>query len=212
MTNKAVFLDKDGTLIEDVPYNVNPDLIRLTVGSQIGVRSLHQAGYKLIIISNQSGVARGYFPELALLAVETRLRHLLADIGVPLTGFYYCPHHLEGNIHPYNISCLCRKPEPGLIVSAAQDCKIDLTSSWFIGDILNDVEAGYRAGCQTVLIDNGNETEWVYSPQRIPDYIATDLAHASDLICSNDDKTARKTWESWGQVASRKSQVENHNY
>lgn len=181
MTNRAVFLDKDGTLIEDVPYNVNPDLIRLTAGAEIGLRSLVAAGYKLIIISNQSGVARGYFPELALQAVEAKLRHLLAEFGVTLTGFYYCPHHPQGK-SPYNIKCLCRKPEPGLIVRAAQECKIDLTSSWF-GDILNDVEAGCRAGCQTVLIDNGNETEWVISPQRIPDYIATDLEQTAHFIC-----------------------------
>ena len=182
MTNRAVFLDKDGTLIEDVPYNVNPDLIQLTAGAEIGLRSLTSAGYKLIIISNQSGVARGYFPELALQAVEAKLRHLLAKFGVTLTGFYYCPHHPQGK-SPYNIECLCRKPEPGLIVRAAQECKIDLSSSWFVGDILNDVEAGYRAGCQTVLIDNGNETEWVISPQRIPDYIAIDLEQAAHFIC-----------------------------
>ena len=91
MTSKAVFLDKDGTLIEDVPYNVNPDLIQLTVGALQAVRSLHCAGYKLIVISNQSGVARGYFPESALCAVEARLRDMLAEIGVPLAGFYYCP-------------------------------------------------------------------------------------------------------------------------
>ena len=146
MTSKAVFLDKDGTLIEDVPYNVNPDLIQLTVGALQAVRSLHCAGYKLIVISNQSGVARGYFPESALCAVEARLRDMLAEIGVPLAGFYYCPHHPDGNVATYNISCCCRKPEPGLIVHAAENHQIDLTNSWFIGDILNDVEAGYRAG------------------------------------------------------------------
>ncbi len=182
MTNKAVFVDKDGTLIEDVPYNANPDLIELTARADIGVRSLHEAGYKLIIISNQSGVARGYFPESALLSVEAKLRYLLAEIGVPLTGFYYCPHHPDGS-SPYNQRCCCRKPEPGLIIRAAEHHRIDLTSSWFIGDILNDVEAGRRAGCQTVLIDNGNETEWMITSQRIPHYIATDLAQAAHFIC-----------------------------
>jgi len=182
MTSRAVFLDKDGTLIEDVPYNVDPDLIRLTTGAETGLRSLHQAGYELIVISNQAGVAHGYFPEQALLAVEAQLRYLLAEIGVPLAGFYYCPHHPEGKVPGYKISCSCRKPEPGLIIRAAKDRRVDLTLSWFIGDILNDVEAGRRAGCQTVLINNGNETEWVISPQRIPHYIATDLAQAAQFI------------------------------
>jgi D,D-heptose 1,7-bisphosphate phosphatase len=182
MTNRAVFLDKDGTLIEDVPYNVNPDLMRLTSGAVEGLRSLHAAGYKLIIISNQSGVARGYFPEEALLAVEARSRQMLAEMGVVLTGFYYCPHHPDGYVPGYNINCSCRKPEPGLILDAAKEHGIDLASSWFIGDILNDVEAGRRAGCKTVLIDNGNETEWVLSSLRLPHYIATDLADAARII------------------------------
>lgn len=182
MTNKAVFLDKDGTLIEDVPYNVNPDLMQLTSGAQEGLRSLHAAGYKLIIISNQSGVARGYFPEEALVAVKKRSHQLLAQMGVPLAGFYYCPHHPDGSIAGYTMNCSCRKPEPGLILRAAQEHNIDLAESWFIGDILNDVEAGRRAGCQTVLIDNGNETEWILSPLRMPHYIATDLADAARLI------------------------------
>ncbi|HEY9674785.1 MAG TPA: HAD family hydrolase [Waterburya sp.] len=182
MTNRAVFLDKDGTLIEDVPYNVNPDLMRLTSGAVEGLRSLHAAGYKLIIISNQSGVARGYFPEEALLAVEARSRQMLAEMGVVLTGFYYCPHHPDGHVPGYNINCCCRKPEPGLILDAAKEHNIDLASSWFIGDILNDVEAGRRAGCKAVLIDNGNETEWVLSPLRLPHYIATNLADAACII------------------------------
>ncbi|MCA1992210.1 MAG: HAD family hydrolase [Coleofasciculus sp. S288] len=185
MTNRAVFLDKDGTLIEDVPYNVNPDLMRLTVGAVEGLRSLHAAGYKLIIISNQSGVARGYFPEEALLAVEERSHQLLAEMGVPLVGFYYCPHHPDGTILKYKINCSCRKPEPGLIFRAAQKHNINLAQSWFIGDILNDVEAGRRAGCKTVLINNGNETEWVLSPLRLPHYIATDLADAAHIISNH---------------------------
>lgn len=195
MSNRAVFLDKDGTLIEDVPYNVNPDLIRLTVGAQTGVPSLHCAGYKIIVISNQSGVARGYFPESALLVVEARLRYMLAEIGVPLAGFYYCPHHPDGKVATYNISCCCRKPEPGLIVHAAECHKIDLTNSWFIGDILNDVEAGCRAGCQTVLIDNGNETEWVITQQRIPDLVATNLDLAAQMICHTKNRERGRVGE-----------------
>jgi D-glycero-D-manno-heptose 1,7-bisphosphate phosphatase len=178
----AVFLDKDGTLIEDVPYNVDPGRIRLAAGAEEGLRLLHAAGYGLIVISNQSGVARGLFPEEALVAVEERLRGLLAGAGVPLLGFYYCPHHPEGVVPGLAVACACRKPEPGLILRAAGEHGIDLTGSWFVGDILDDVEAGRRAGCATVLIDNGHETEWVLSPLRTPHVVAADLAEAARRI------------------------------
>ncbi len=183
MSTKAVFLDKDGTLIDDVPYNVDPERIQLTQGAVEGLQTLSAAGYKLIVITNQSGVARGYFPESALVAVEARLRQLLAA-GVTLAGFYYCPHHPDGVVADYAIACSCRKPEPGLLLRAADYHGIDLAQSWFIGDILNDVEAGRRAGCKTVLIDNGNETEWQLSPKRLPHYIVTNLAEAALVITS----------------------------
>src|SRR5690242_2761451 len=93
---EAVFLDKDGTLVEDVPYNVDPARMRLMPGALAGLRLLHTAGYEVIVISNQSGVARGLFPEAALGGVERRLRSLLVAGGVPLAGFYYCPHHQTG--------------------------------------------------------------------------------------------------------------------
>lgn len=175
----AVFLDKDGTLIEDVPYNVNPERVRLCPGVVAGVQRLYAAGYALIVITNQSGVARGYFPEAALAPLEQHLRALL---GVPLTGFYYCPHHPEGTVPDYAIACNCRKPKPGMLLRAAVAHGIDLSRSWLIGDILNDIEAGHRAGCRAVLIDNGNETEWVLTPGRSPDYITTSLSLAADFI------------------------------
>jgi len=182
MKKRAVFLDKDGTLIEDVPYKVDPTQIRLTAGVGIGLRQMHQMGYQLLVISNQSGVARGYFPESALAAVEQRLRALLKPFNVPLAGFYYCPHHPEGTVAEYAIACTCRKPEPGLLIEAAQDHMIDLTESWFIGDILNDVEAGRKAGCQTILLNNGNETEWLLSADRVPHYMTADLAEAATIV------------------------------
>lgn len=185
MAKRAVFLDKDGTLIEDVPYNVDPAQIRLTVGVA-KLRQLHQAGYLLIVISNQSGVARGYFPAAALAGVEQQLRYLLAQFEIPLTDFYYCPHHPAGSVAEYAIACDCRKPKPGLLLQAARDYDIDLSQSWFIGDILNDVEAGQRAGCKTILLHNGNETEWLLSPDRVPHYLVTNLADAVDIIASVD--------------------------
>ncbi len=180
--DKAVFLDKDGTLIEDVPYNVDPDRMQWMPGAVTGLRSLHQAGYRLIVVSNQSGVARGYFPEVALVGVEARLHQMLGAIGVPLSGFYYCPHHPQGRVTSYAIACGCRKPQPGLVQRAAQEQGLDLGQSWLIGDILHDVEAGRRAGCRTILLDNGHETEWQLSRQRLPHHLVPDLAAAAQII------------------------------
>lgn len=186
MNNLCVFLDKDGTLVEDIPYNVDPGLIRLSAGATEGLRLLHAAGYKLVVISNQSGVALGRFPESALGGVQARLEELLAEVGVPLTGFYYCPHHPHGQLPRYTQACLCRKPQPGLITRAALDHEIDLAGSWFVGDILDDVEAGRRAGCRTLLLDNGHETVWKRSPLRWPDQVATNLADAALRITAAD--------------------------
>jgi histidinol phosphatase-like enzyme len=114
--------------------------------------------------------------------VEGRLRELLADADVPLGGFYYCPHHPRGRVSDYAVSCTCRKPAPGLLTQAASKHGIALARSWFIGDILDDIAAGRRAGCKTVLLDNGNETEWQVSPERMPHFFAHDLAEAASQI------------------------------
>ncbi|NJN86648.1 MAG: HAD family hydrolase [Leptolyngbyaceae cyanobacterium SL_7_1] len=185
----AIFLDKDGTLIEDVPYNVDPDRIRLTAGAIAGLQQLHQAGYPLIIISNQAGVARGYFAEAALLGVQQRVRGLLMEAGIPLAGFYYCPHHPAGSLPQYAIPCDCRKPRPGLLLQAAREQAIDLQRSWFIGDILHDVEAGRAAGCRTILLDNGNETEWELSYRRLPHHVVKDLSEAAEVILAIDRRS-----------------------
>lgn len=183
--SSAVFLDKDGTLVVDVPYNVDPQRMTLMPGAGEALRRLSDAGYRLIVVSNQSGVARGLFAESALPAVEQRLREMLAEHGAPISGFYCCPHHPDGSVAEYAIHCDCRKPEPGLILRAAQEHEIALDESWFIGDILNDVEAGRRAGCRTILLDNGNETEWELSRQRLPDCVVSDLRDAAErILCS----------------------------
>jgi len=182
MQDKAIFLDKDGTLVRDVPYNVDPGLIQLYPATGKALQRLSRAGYRLLVISNQSGVAKGYFEEAALTAVEVRLQVLLRPYGVSLDGFYYCPHHPTGNVPGYAITCACRKPEPGMLVRAAHDHDLDLGACWMIGDILNDVEAGNRAGCRTILLDHGNETEWVPGPLRIPTYRAKSLDEATNFI------------------------------
>ncbi|WP_435018231.1 D-glycero-alpha-D-manno-heptose-1,7-bisphosphate 7-phosphatase [Tundrisphaera sp. TA3] len=183
----AVFLDKDGTLIDDVPYNVDPALIRLAPGVEEGLPMLHEAGFRLVVVSNQSGVARGLFPESALIAVEARIRDLLGRIGVPLAGFSYCPHHPEGTVARHAIACDCRKPEPGMISRATRRLGLAPGRSWMVGDILDDIEAGRRAGCRTVLIDNGNETEWSLTPARTPHHRAADMAEAARIIVAAED-------------------------
>jgi D,D-heptose 1,7-bisphosphate phosphatase len=182
MNNRAIFLDKDGTLIEDVPYNVNPEKIRLVDGCLEALRELQAAGYQLIIISNQSGVALGKFKEEALKGVEETIRKMLAEAGLTLAGFYYCPHHPDGSIASYRAHCFCRKPNPGMLFQAAREHEINLSASWFIGDILHDVEAGRRADCRTILVDNGNETEWKFSPLRRPHYTVKDISGAVEVI------------------------------
>ena len=167
---KAVFVDKDGTLVENVPYNVDPALIWLTPGAAQAIRRIAERGFRVFVVSNQPGVGLGLFPSDALHKVEQRLRELL-----PLDGFYYCPHAPHAG-------CGCRKPATGLFEQAARERGIRLEASWMIGDILDDVEAGRRAGCRTVLLDNGNETEWQLGPQRMPDFIVRDLPQAAAVI------------------------------
>ncbi|HET7621607.1 MAG TPA: HAD-IIIA family hydrolase [Gemmatimonadaceae bacterium] len=179
-----VFIDKDGTLVENVPYNVDPALVRLSRGAEHAIPRLVKAGLRLVVVSNQPGVALGRFPESALVAVRERLAQLLAPLGAELAGFYYCPHHPRGSVAEYAIRCNCRKPAPGLIERAARELGVSAKGAWLVGDILDDVEAGSRAGCSTILLDNGNETEWVLTPQRRPDYIVRDLDEAADFIVS----------------------------
>lgn len=189
----AVFLDKDGSLIDDVPYNVDPALIRLAPGAAQALPALHRAGFRLIVVSNQSGVALGRFPECALIGVRARLEVLLAELGVPLTDFCYCPHHPQGTVTRYRRRCRCRKPAPGMIQVAAQTHGIDLARSWLVGDILDDIEAGRRAGLRTVLLDNGHETEWLPGPHRQPHLRVPDLAGAARAILAAGPLAPRPT-------------------
>ncbi len=186
MTDRAVFLDKDGTLIVNEPYNVDPRRIRLQPHAGEALRAFHAQGYRVVIVTNQSGVARGLFPEEALAAVENRLRVMLSELDVPLAGFYYCPHHPDGTVPAYAIDCSCRKPKPGLVLRACRELRIDARQSWLIGDILNDIEAGRSAGCRTILLRNGNETEWIVTPSRLPHHIVADFREAKRVVMAAD--------------------------
>ncbi|RAK00279.1 D,D-heptose 1,7-bisphosphate phosphatase [Larkinella arboricola] len=179
---RTVFIDKDGTLIYDVPFNVDPKAITLYPDAGRALHLLQQAGFRLLVVSNQSGVAQGYFQENALEAVTNRLQHLLRPFGVHLDGFYYCPHHPDGRVPAYAVSCSCRKPQPGMLQQAAREHGIDLTASWMIRDILNDVEAGNRAGCRTILLDNGHETEWQSGPYREPTHTVSTWTEAVEFF------------------------------
>lgn len=187
--SKAVFIDKDGTLIPDIPFNVDPEKISLQDNCREGLLKLQSLGFKLIIVSNQSGIAKGLFTEELFGRVIVRMRELLAQEGITLTDFYYCPHDPEGIVSAYAQSCECRKPKAGLLIKAAKRHQIDLSQSWMIGDILNDVEAGNRAGCKSILINNGNETEWDNDGLRKPVFIAATINEAAGHIIQHITST-----------------------
>jgi D-glycero-D-manno-heptose 1,7-bisphosphate phosphatase len=182
MLKPAVFLDKDGTLLRDVPYNVDPSRMQFTAGAGDALALLGAHGYRLFVISNQSGVALGRFAFEALAAVETHLREMFAACCATLDGAYWCPHHPSGTVAPYARHCDCRKPAPGMLLRAAEEHGLDLRASWLIGDILDDVEAGARAGCRAILVDSGNETEWRITPERVPGLRVPGLYHAAREI------------------------------
>jgi len=183
--NKAIFLDKDGTLVKDVPYNVNPELVSYSGFAVEALKLLQQEGYLLIVISNQSGIARGYFTEPDLTVLFNSIRLDMEASEIRIAGFYYCPHLPDATIHGFSKNCDCRKPAPGMMLQAREDFDIDLARSWMIGDILDDIEAGKRAGCKTILLNAGNETEWKVNSDRLPDYYADDLITAAQIILND---------------------------
>ena len=181
MKRRAVFLDRDGTLTH--PYHYPSRVEHLKLYDQIGpaLRALQDMGFALVVITNQSGIARGYFTERDLERLHDYLRDTLATSGVHLDGIYYCPHHPDGIIPELAIRCHCRKPEPGMLLQAASDLNLDLGSSWFVGDILGDVEAGKRAGCHTILVDLDTES-WPDAFIRTPTFVAPDPITALRII------------------------------
>jgi len=175
---KAVFLDRDGTIIEDIGYPHERSKIKFLPRVSKAVRLLNENGFKVIVVTNQAGVARGYFTEETVKEINKYIQESLAKERAFIDKIYYCPHHVEGVIEEYRKECYCRKPNPGMIEKAAHDFGIDLENSFVIGDKSSDIEAGCRAGCKTILLTaenpsiNGKETAVT------SDYTAPDLYEA----------------------------------
>jgi D-glycero-D-manno-heptose 1,7-bisphosphate phosphatase len=189
---KAVFVDRDGTLNVNTGYVGDPALVTLVPGAGDGVRLLAQAGYAVVVISNQSGIARGYFSEAAADAVDARVRELLSAQGAPIAAMYRCPHWPPERRPSGVPECECRKPKPGLLLRAAADLEIALDRSWMIGDRLLDMQAGYAAGCRCVFVPGVPPHEpaedLALAP---PQYRARDLADAARFIITADASAAR---------------------
>ncbi|HLR12928.1 MAG TPA: HAD family hydrolase [Burkholderiaceae bacterium] len=188
----AIFLDKDGTVLWDVPYNVEPRRMRFAPGAAQGLSRLARLGLPLIIISNQPGIGLGRVRDEDMAVVRQHLGTMFASVGAQLNDFYYCPHHPQAALPRYAHVCDCRKPAPGMLRRAATRHGIDLERSWFVGDILDDVEAGRRAGCNTVLLDNGHETEWYLNAVRTPERVAPDLDTASQWLQEYYDSSTQE--------------------
>ncbi|MFI6055416.1 D-glycero-alpha-D-manno-heptose-1,7-bisphosphate 7-phosphatase [Streptomyces violascens] len=148
----AVFLDRDGTLTEPRHYPSRPEELVLQSGIGPPLLALQRHGFALIVVTNQSGVARGLVDEAAIAPMHRRLSELLARHRVRPDGIYHCPHHPDGVVPRFSVACSCRKPAPGMLHQAAGDLGCDLTASWMVGDSVCDIDAGHRAGTRTALV------------------------------------------------------------
>jgi D-glycero-D-manno-heptose 1,7-bisphosphate phosphatase len=186
MSEKAIFLDRDDTLIEDPGYINSPEQVKLLDGVPEALIELKALGYKLVVATNQSAVARGIVTEKVLGEIHDRLKHLLAERNAFLDQIYYCPYHPEGVVPKYRKESNWRKPNPGMLQQAAQEMDIDLGQSWCIGNSSRDVEAGRRAGCKTILIDKPSYHKVAGSsllPIGIaPDHRAVNIKEAVNII------------------------------
>lgn len=186
MSERAIFLDRDDTLIEDPGYISSPDQVKLLDGAAEALVKLKDLGYKLIVVSNQSAIARGIVSEKTLNKIHDRLKQMLAEKNAFLDGIYYCPYHPEGVVPKYRKESNDRKPNPGMLLTAAKDMDIDLSQSWCIGNSSRDIEAGQRAGCKTILIDVPSHLKHSDSDLKlkgiIPDYQGVNLREAVNII------------------------------
>ncbi len=173
---RAVFLDRDGTLIKDIPYLNNPELVELLPNVPEGLKILKDLGFMLVVVTNQSGIRRGYFDEETLQEIHDKMCYLLRERGVNIDAIYYCPCLPDEG-------CDCRKPNPGMLLQAAKDYNIDLKKSYIIGDTWMDICAGKKVGCVTILLSGKNENFIKLRELNIePDYIAKDFIDAVNYI------------------------------
>jgi len=155
----AFFLDRDGVVIEEVGYLSEPAQVRLLPGSADAIACLNRRAIAVIVVTNQAGIAHGYFPESQVAAVHRRLDELLAGHGARVDAYYYCPHHPQAAVAAYRRACPCRKPSPGMLIRAAREHGLSLQRSWLVGDKWSDLEAGAAAGCRVVLVRTGYGAE-----------------------------------------------------
>jgi D-glycero-D-manno-heptose 1,7-bisphosphate phosphatase len=193
MKRRAVFMDRDGTISEEIGYVNHPSRYRVFPYAARAVRLLNEAGWLAILITNQAGVARGYFTEDLIGAVHDRLKQELAQGEAHLDAIYYCAHHPSVGEPPYRLDCDCRKPKPGLIQRAAADFQIDLAESWMIGDRYSDIELAHNARVRSAFVLSGyGRGEWEYQRaawKHEPDMVAEDLLEAvRRMVEANSDK------------------------
>ncbi len=195
---RGIFLDRDGVLVEDAGPVTRLDQFRLLPGVPAALARLKQAGYLLLMASNQSVVARGLASEAELHELHRQLSCLLVDAGGPgLDASYFCPHHPNADLPAYRSECDCRKPRPGLLWRGAADFGLDLSECFMIGDRLTDVAAGRRAGCRTILVQTGQHdapliaTVDPWDPSTAPDHVCRDLLSATDWILNHLSRDLR---------------------
>jgi len=175
---RAVFLDRDGTIIEDVGYPRERSKVKFLPRVSKAIKLLNENGFRVIVITNQAGVARGYFTEETVREINRYVQESLTKQGAFIDMIYYCPHHIEGIIEEYSKECYCRKPNPGMIEQAVHEFGIDLKNSFVIGDKISDIEAGQRAGCKTILLAGENHLNNERKITLISEHAAPDLYEA----------------------------------
>lgn len=188
--NKAVFLDRDGVIIEDKDCLYKKEDIQLTYGVE-DLYALKEKGFKLLVITNQTVIARGLISEEGVNEIHTQINLMINQrFNFELDHFYTCPHHPNANLEKYRINCSCRKPLPGLILQAAKDFDIDLSQSWMIGDRISDIIAGKKAGCKTILLEREYSMNKIqgagYDDNILPDFKFSTLKEAISKI-TNDN-------------------------